>query len=51
MLRWMFGVTQKDETRKEHVRGSVNVAPVTNIISEKRLKSYGHVKIRDGGKC
>ena len=29
--------------RKEHARGSINVAPVTKKITEKRLKWYGHV--------
>ena len=38
MLRWMYGVTNKDKTRNEHVRGSVKVAPVTKKITEKRLR-------------
>ena len=48
MLRWMCGVTQKDKIRNEHVTGSVNVAPVTKQITERRLKwCYGRVKRRD----
>ena len=47
MLRWMCGVTKKDNTRNNHVRGSVKVAPVTKKITEKRLKWNGHVKRRD----
>ena len=43
-MKKMCGVTKKDKTRKEHVRGSVEVAPVT--ITEKRLKWYGHAKKR-----
>ena len=34
----------KVKIRKEHVRGSVKVAPVANNITGKRLKWYGHVK-------
>ena len=49
MLCWMCGVTKKDDIRKEHVRGSVKVAPVTKKITEKRLKWYGHIKRRDEG--
>ena len=49
MLCWMYGVTKKDDIRKEHERGSVKVAPVTKKITEKRLKWYGHIKRRDEG--
>ena len=45
----MSGVTKKDKIRKEHVRGSVEVSPVTKRITEKSLKWYGHVKSRDEG--
>ena len=38
-----------NQIKNEHVRGSVNVAPVTKNITEKRLKWYGHVKRRDKG--
>ena len=47
MLRWMCGVTKKDQMRNEHVRGSVKVSPVTEKITEKRLECYGHVKRMD----
>ena len=43
------GVTKKDKIRNKHARGSVNVAPVTKKMTEKRLKWYGHVKRRDEG--
>ena len=42
-------VTEKDRIRKEQVRGSLKVAPVTKKIGEKRLEWYGHDKRRDGG--
>ena len=55
MLRWMYGVRNiKSETkhkiRNEHLRGSVKVAPVTQKITEERLKWNGHVKRRDEAK-
>ena len=34
----MCGVTKKDKIRNEHVRGSVEIAPVTKKITEKRLE-------------
>ena len=49
MLRWMCRFTKKDKIRKEHVRGSVKVAPVTKKITEKRLKWYRHVTRRNEG--
>ena len=44
MLRWMCGVMKEDKIRNEHVR-----EPVTNKITEKRLKWYRHVQRRDEG--
>ena len=35
MLRWMSGETKKDAVRNEHVRGSVQVAPAKNKLTEK----------------
>ena len=32
MLRWMCGVTKKDESRNEHVRGSIKVAILTTSM-------------------
>ena len=42
----MCRVTKKDKIRNEHVRRSVKLAPVTQVITEKRLKWYGHIKRR-----
>ena len=47
MLRWICGITKKDKVRNEYVRGSLEVTPVTQNITDKRLKWYGHVKRRD----
>ena len=52
--RWMLGyITDQHQThscegRDEHVRRSVNVAPVTKKIAEHSLTWYGHIKRRDG---
>ena len=47
MLRWMRGITKITKIRNEHVRGSVKVAPMTQKITEKRIKWCGHVQRRD----
>ena len=41
MLRWMCGVTKKDNIRNVHVRGSVKVAPVTKKIT---VENGAHTK-------
>ena len=38
MLLWMCGVVKKDKTRNEHLRGSVQVAPVTKKVREKVVR-------------
>ena len=48
MLRWMCGVTRKDKTRNEHIRGTTRVAQASKKITERRLIWYGHVMRRDG---
>ena len=48
MLRWMCGVTRKDEIRNEHIRGKTRVAQASKKITERRLNWYGHVMRRDG---
>ena len=50
MLRWMSGVTEKDRIRNEHVRGSVEVAPVA-LITEIRLKWYVHIRSKEERHC
>ena len=49
MLLWMCGVMKKDETRNQHVRASVKVAPVKHKMRGKRLNWHGHVKRMDEG--
>ena len=43
MLRWMCGVTRKDKIRNEHIRGTTKVVQASRMITERRLKWYGHV--------
>ena len=35
MLRWMCGVTRRDNTRNDHVRGTASVAQASKKITEK----------------
>ena len=48
MLRWMCGVTRKDNIRNEHIRGTTRVAQASKKVTERRLNWYGHVMRRDG---
>ena len=48
MLRWMCGVTRKDKSWNEHIRGTTRVAQASKKITERRLIWYGHVMRRDG---
>ena len=43
MLRWMCGVTRRDNIRNDHIRGTTRVVQASKKITEKRLKWYGHV--------
>ena len=45
MLRWMCGITKKDNIGNEHVMIS-KAAPIAKKLAEKRLKWYGHVRSR-----
>lgn len=49
MLRWAGGVTLKDKVRNEHIRGSFQVAPITEKITETRLRWFEHVQRRHDG--
>ena len=43
MLRWICGVTRRNNIRNEHLIGT-RVAQASKKITEKRLKCYGHVR-------
>ena len=44
MLRGMCGVTRRDKTRNEHIRGTTRVVQASKNITGNRLKWYGHVR-------
>ena len=47
MLRLAMGVTRKDKTRNEYIRGTVKVEWLGMKMREGRLRWYGHVMRRD----
>ncbi|XP_045492918.1 uncharacterized protein LOC123700390 [Colias croceus] len=47
MLRWAAGVTRLDKVRNEYIRGSFKVAPISEKLTEQRLRWYGHVMRRE----
>ena len=44
MLRWMCGLTRRDNIRNEHIRGTTRVVQASYKITEKRLKWYSHMR-------
>ena len=48
MLRWMVGVTRRDQIRNEYIRGTVKVTEISKKIQESRLRWYGHLRRRVG---
>ena len=44
MLRWMCGVTRRNNIRNEHIRWTTRVVHASKKITENRLKWYGHLR-------
>ena len=47
MLRFAMGVTRKDKTRNEYIKGTVKVERLGIKMRKGRLRWYGHVMRRD----
>ena len=43
VLRWMSGVTKKDQLKDEFIQNRIGVAPISDNLKENRLRYYGHV--------
>ena len=48
MVRWAVGVTRMDKIRNEYVRGTAKSAKLGDRLWNARLRSYEHVKKREG---
>ncbi|XP_026378555.1 uncharacterized protein LOC113272994 [Papaver somniferum] len=46
ILRWACGHTRRDKIRNDCVRGKLGVAPVKDILSQHRLRWFGHLQRR-----
>ncbi|XP_026377905.1 uncharacterized protein LOC113272249 [Papaver somniferum] len=44
MLRWACGHTRHDKIRNDCVRGKLGVAPMKDILSQHRLRWFGHLQ-------
>ena len=49
MVRWARGVTRKNKTRNEYVRGTEKITKLGDKLRNARLRWYGHVKRREEG--
>ena len=47
MLRFAMGVTRKDKSRNEYIRGTVKIEQLRLKLREGRLRRYRHVMKRD----
>ena len=47
MMRWALGVTRKDKTRNEYMRGTVKIAKLGDKLQNARLHWYEHIKRRE----
>ena len=46
MLRWIQGISLKDHVRSEEIRKRLNVMPIVDQVTKRRLSWYGHIKRR-----
>ena len=46
MLRWIQGISLKDHVRSEEIRTRLNVMPIVDQVTKRRLSWYGHIKRR-----
>ena len=42
MLRWIQGISLKDHIRSEEIRKRLNVMPIVDQVTKRRLSWYGH---------
>ena len=47
MLRWIQGVSLREQKRNKEIREAATVRPITTHLMQKRLRWYGHVRRRD----
>jgi len=47
MIIWICGVTLKDRNSSEELRNKLEIVGVSNIVRQRRLRWFGHVKRRD----
>ena len=43
MLHWIQGISLKDHVRSEEIRNRLNVMPIVDQVTKRRLSWYGHV--------
>ena len=46
MLRWIHGISLKDHVWCEEIRKRLNVMPIVDQVTIRRLSWYGHIKRR-----
>ena len=44
MVRWMCGVSLKDQRRSEELLKSIGVKPVVDVVRSKRMGWYGRTR-------
>ena len=46
MLHWIQGISLKDRVRRDEIRKRLNVMPIVDQFTKRRLSWYGHIKRR-----